>query len=131
MSKCRVTSGSRLLFLTLIAVLLIAGSSSFAQVLNDPIDVSQDFQRMEQVYFVGAKVTNFNAATGAGALQWDRYLRNTRLSFNKLDVGIAKGRATEFPGTEYDQDPQLPFSITFVTPRTLRLRFATRAGSQR
>ncbi|HEY0379807.1 MAG TPA: TIM-barrel domain-containing protein [Pyrinomonadaceae bacterium] len=96
------------------------------QVLNDPVDVSQDFQKMEQVYFVGSKVTDFNPATGAGLLQWDRYQRNTTLSFNKVDVTLGRGKGTEFPGTEYDQDPVLPFSITFVSPRTVRLRFNTR-----
>src|SRR5918912_3151561 len=97
------------------------------QVLNDPVDVSQEFQKMEQVYFVGARVKEFDPATGRGALQWDRYLRSTTLSFNKIDVTLGKGRATEFPGTEYDADPVLPFSITFVGPRTVRLRFTTRA----
>jgi alpha-D-xyloside xylohydrolase len=96
------------------------------QVLNDPVDVSQDFQRMEPVYFVGSKVTAFNPSTGQGTLQWDRYLRGTTLSFNKIDVTLGKGKGTEFPGTEYDQDPVLPFSLTFVSPRTVRLRFNTR-----
>src|SRR5437868_8093395 len=99
-----------------------------AQVLGDPVDVSQDFQKMENVYFVGSRVTSFDTSTGQGTLQWDRYLRNTTLSFNKIDVGFTRGRATEFPGTEYDQDPSLPFSLTFVNSRTLRLRFSTRAA---
>src|SRR4051812_25586066 len=58
------------------------------QVLNDPVDVSQDFQRMEQVYFVGGRVRDFDAATGQGSLQWDRYVRSTTLSFNKIDVTL-------------------------------------------
>src|SRR5262252_278217 len=97
------------------------------QVLGDPADVSQDFQKLENVYFIGSNLKNFDATTGQGTLQWDRYLRNTTLSFNKIDVGFGRGRATEFPGTEYDQDPALPFSITFVSPRTVRLRLSTRA----
>jgi alpha-D-xyloside xylohydrolase len=96
------------------------------QVLNDPLDVSQDFQKMEHVYFVGSRVREFDAATGQGSLQWDRYLRSTTLSFNKIDATLGRGQATEFPGTEYDADPALPFSITFVSPRTIRLRFNTR-----
>src|SRR5918912_622768 len=97
------------------------------QVLNDPVDVSQEFQKTEQVYFVGSRVKEFDPATGRGSLQWDRYLRSTTLSFNKIDVTLGRGRGTEFPGTEYDQDPVLPFSITFVSPRAVRLRFSTRA----
>src|SRR5947209_8241023 len=119
-------AGARLL-LVLILSLVLGGGGVTAQVLNDPVDVSQEFQKMEQVYFVGSRVKDFNPATGQGTLQWDRYLRSTTLSFNKIDVTLGKGRATEFPGTEYDQDPVLPFSISFVTPRTVRLRFTSRA----
>jgi alpha-D-xyloside xylohydrolase len=100
--------------------------AAFAQVLGDPVDVSADFQKMEQVYFIGNRVTSFDAATGAGTLEWARYLRSTTLSFNKIDVVLGKGRATEFPGTEYDENPALPFSLSFVSPRTIRLRMTSR-----
>jgi alpha-D-xyloside xylohydrolase len=105
--------------------------NALAQVLGDPVDVSADFQKMEQVYFVGNRVVNFDAATGAGMLQWDRYLRSTTLSFNKIDMVLSKGKATEFPGTEYDENPALPFSISFVSPRTVRLRMTTRSQAMR
>src|SRR5689334_14132742 len=111
----------------LFVILVVFASRTHAQVLGDPVDVSQDFQKMENVYFIGSRVSSFDAATGQGTLQWDRYLRNTTLSFNKIDIGLARGVATEFPGTEYDQDPSLPFAISFVSPRTIRLRFSTRA----
>ena len=90
----------------------VAAHDVCAQVLGDPVDVSADFNKMEQVYFVGSQVVNFDPATGSGTLQWDRYLRGTTLSFNKVDVTLNKGRSTEFPGTEYDENPRLPFSIT-------------------
>jgi len=111
----------------LFSMLLVFPVVAHAQVLGDPADVSQDFQKLENVYFVGSRVSSFDPSTGQGLLQWDRYLRNTTLSFNKVDVGFTRGRATEFPGTEYDQDPSLPFAINFVSPRTIRLRFSTRA----
>src|SRR5689334_25159797 len=115
---------ARLLLLT---TLIFSAAVAHAQVLGDPPDVSLDFQKMENVYFVGSRVSSFDPSTGQGTLQWDRYLRNTTLSFNKIDVGFTRGRATEFPATEYDQDPSLPFAISFVSPRTIRLRFSTRA----
>src|SRR6185503_14025619 len=115
------------LFSFFLLFLLCAASRLSAQVLGDPVDVSNDFQKMENVYFVGSSLKTFDTTTGQGTLQWDRYLRNTTLSFNKIDVGFTRGKATEFPGTEYDQDPALPFSITFVTPRTVRLRMSTRS----
>ena len=118
----------RAVLLVICFLFLIALSTRLqAQVLGDPVDVSQDFQKMENVYFIGSSVKSFDTATGQGTLQWDRYLRNTTLSFNKIDVGLARGRATEFPGSEYDQDPVLPFSISFVSPRTIRLRMSTRS----
>src|SRR5215211_6532009 len=113
--------------LLLMMILVLFPAVSHAQVLGDPPDVSQDFQKMENVYFVGSKVASFDTATGQGALQWDRYWRSTTLSFNKIDSNFIRGRATEFPGTEYDQDPTLPFAVTFVSPRTVRLRFSARA----
>ncbi|MEP6902158.1 MAG: TIM-barrel domain-containing protein, partial [Actinomycetota bacterium] len=97
-----------------------------AQVLGDPMDVSQDFLKPENVYFIANRILDFDAANGTGNIVWERYLRNTTLSFNKIDVGLTKGKATEFPATEYDENPTLPFSISFVTPRTIRLRFNTR-----
>jgi alpha-D-xyloside xylohydrolase len=132
MKRASLDRGGRLfggfyVSLPIIIALCVATPSSQAQVLGDPVDVSQDFQKMENVYFVGSRVTSFDSSTGQGTLQWDRYLRNTTLSFNKIDVGFTRGRATEFPGTEYDQDPPLPFSVNFVSPRTIRLRFSTRA----
>ena len=107
-------------------VFLLGPANTFGQVLGDPMDVSQDFHRFENVYFVGSKLNSFDPATGLGSVTWDRYLLSTTLSFNKVDVGWAKGKATEFPGTEYDENPRLPFSISFVSPRTIRLRFNSR-----
>src|SRR4029453_8984870 len=78
------------------------------------------------LHFVGRRVTQFDPATGMGMLRWERYTRQPSYSFNKADVGYVRAEANEFPGTEYDRDPALPFEITFVTPRTVRLRFFTR-----
>src|ERR1044072_4741551 len=97
----------------LVFMIAFSGGTVTAQVLGDPIDVSRDFWKMENVYFIGSKVKNFDPATGQGALTWDRYLRSTTLSFNKVDMVLTKGKATEFPGTEYDENHSLPFSITF------------------
>ena len=100
-----------------------------AQVLGDPEDVSRDFQRAENVYFIGSRLANFDASQGAGNIIWDRYLRSASLNFNKIDLGLTRGKATEFPGTEYDENPSLPFSISFIDARTIRLRFNSRAAA--
>jgi alpha-D-xyloside xylohydrolase len=122
-------------FLCVIAVLVrppagVAQTAPHAaaqpQIVGDLVDVSEDFETPDQVHFVARRVTQFDAATGTGTLRWERYTRQPSYSFNKMDVGYSRAPATEFPGTEYDRDPALPFEITFVTPRTVRLRFFTR-----
>jgi alpha-D-xyloside xylohydrolase len=96
------------------------------QVVGDLVDVSEDFERPDQLHFVAGRVMQFDPATGTGLLRWERYSRQPSYSFNKMDAGYSRAPATEFPGTEYDRDPTLPFEISFVTPRTVRLRFFTR-----
>jgi alpha-D-xyloside xylohydrolase len=96
-------------------------------VMGDAVDVSLDFRKMEQVYFIGNRVVSFDPVTGMGTLEWVRHLRQLALSFNKLDRGFTRAKSTDFPGTEYDENPALPFSLSFISPRTVRLRFATRA----
>ena len=96
------------------------------QIVGDLVDVSEDFEKPDQLHFVGRRVTRFDPSTGAGLLQWERYTRQPSYSFNKMDVGYSRAEATEFPRTEYDRDPALPFEISFVSPRTVRLRFFTR-----
>src|SRR3954468_1225049 len=85
--------------------MFVAVSGAQAQVLGDVIDVSQDFHRLDPVYFVASRFTRFDAATGRGALQWDRYVRSPSFNFDKIDQGFARAQGTEFPGTEYDRDP--------------------------
>ncbi|HUF08056.1 MAG TPA: hypothetical protein VMO47_01965, partial [Rhodothermales bacterium] len=106
----------------------VSTSPSSAQLIGEMPDVSDEFQKLEQVYFFGNRVVGFDAATGRGELEWTRHRRRPALSFNKLDVGFVRDESSEFPPTEYDRDPVLPFSISFVSPRTVRLRFATRPG---
>ena len=117
----------------LAAALLLAAGPLAAQyqtaadpVFGDPLDVSQEFRRLDPTYFVASQAVSFDPATGNGTLRWDRYYRETGYNFAKVDLNLVRGRANEFPGTEYPTDPTLPFSISFVTPRTLRLRFTTR-----
>jgi len=43
----------------LLFIVLFCPAVAQAQVLGDPVDVSQDFQKMENVYFVGSRVTSF------------------------------------------------------------------------
>src|SRR5213592_2349343 len=95
------------------------------RILGDLVDVSEEFEQPDQIHFVGSRVTQFDPATGGGVLRWDRYMRQPSYSFNKMDMVLARAGSNEFPGTEYDRDPALPFEITFVSPnRTTALLHA-------
>lgn len=93
------------------------------------VDVSEDFRQASSDYFVAADLIRFDAQTGQGNLQWQRYARRANLSFNKIDMAFTQAQSNEFPASEYDRNPEVPFQISFVGPRTVRLRFSTRARS--
>jgi alpha-D-xyloside xylohydrolase len=94
--------------------------------LGDVVDAGADYRKPFQPAFVAGRLTSFDPATGRGSLQWDRYTLGPGMSFEKTDIVYSRAQATEFPGTEYDRDPALPFEISFVSPRALRLRLSTR-----
>jgi len=99
-------------------------------VLGDPLDVSEEFSNSDDTYFVGNRVTTFDAVSGAGTLEWQRFARRANFSFNKIDRTLTPDHSNEFP-PEYDENPALPFSIEFVSPRTIRLRISTSPDSLR
>lgn len=112
--------------LLLCFLLSMSVQASAQGLMGDTIDVSRDFQQPESTYFIADRVANFDPTAGRGSLEWARYERRANLSFNKIDPGLAKAKSNEFPATEYDENPQLPFSLTFINPRTVRLRLTTR-----
>ena len=111
----------------LVPSVLAAQDARLAPSLGDVVDVADDFVRPEGVLFAAARATALDPATGRGTLVWERHVRRPGLNFNKIDRGFARGDATEFPGTEYDRDPALPFEISFPSPRAVRIRLSSRA----
>lgn len=109
-----------------LAASLAAPAAHAQRFLGDPVDVGAEFQSPDQTYFFAERLTAFDPATGEGRLQWDRYVRHTTFSFQKVDYDFTRAASNEFPGAEYDRDPALPFEISFVTPRTIRIRMSTR-----
>ncbi|HXG92018.1 MAG TPA: TIM-barrel domain-containing protein [Blastocatellia bacterium] len=114
----------------LLGLFEINGSAMAQQVMGDPQDISQEFAKLENTYYVGNRVVSFDAATGIGALEWKRYARRPAYSFNKIDKGLSPDAPNEFP-SEYDAAPVLTFAIEFVSPKTIRLRMNTSEGALR
>jgi len=94
----------------------LGGAPALAQRAGDEIDPSQDFRQRDSVYFVPDRVTQFDPASGAGLIKWDRYSLASNLSLNKIDAAFIRARSNEFPTAKNDRYPTLPFSISFLSP---------------
>ena len=90
--------------------------------LNDPIDVSGDFRDFSDTYYLADKIADFDPAAHSGKIVYQRAQYFTRQAFDNMLAVIRPVAPNEFPENEYEANPSLPFSIAFVSPRTLRIR---------
>jgi alpha-D-xyloside xylohydrolase len=93
--------------------------------LNEPIDISGDFHDFTNTYYLADSLASFNPKTGAGEIIYKRYEYSTRQAFNNMLGTLKPVPANEFPTVEYAESPSLPFSIEFVSPRTVRIKAKT------
>ncbi|ULC58039.1 alpha-xylosidase [Flaviramulus sp. BrNp1-15] len=113
--------------------LLLFSYSSIAQiqntnVLNEPPDISKDFEDYRNTYFLADELASFNPETGEGTIKYLRHNFATRQAFNNMLSRLVPTSANEFPTTEYAVAPELPFKIEFVSDRTIRIK--TTSGPQ-
>jgi alpha-D-xyloside xylohydrolase len=107
--------------LTLTGILQPLGAAP-APLLNDPVDISADFQNFANTLFLADKLVAFDATSATGKLSYQRSVLVTKHAFNNTLFGAKSVEQNEFPAIEYAANPELPFSVEFVTPRTIRLR---------
>ena len=93
--------------------------------LSDLVDVSRDFRDYASAYYLADALASFDPATGNGSVTWRRHQLVPRLAFDNMKPGWQPFAGAVFPSGEYATDPELPFSIQFVSPRTVRLRLRT------
>ena len=96
--------------------------------LNEPPDISKDFEDYRNTYYLADSLASFNPETGKGTIKYVRYSFATRQAFNNMLSKLVPAPANEFPTTEYAVAPELPFSIEFISDRTVRIK--TSSGSQ-
>ncbi|WP_207427443.1 alpha-xylosidase [Pedobacter sp. SYSU D00535] len=92
------------------------------KLLNAPVDISKDFKDFSNTYYLADSLKSFNPATGTGELVYKRHNYVTRQAFNNMLGTLRAVAANEFPTTEYAASPSLPFSIQFVSDKTVRIR---------
>jgi alpha-D-xyloside xylohydrolase len=103
----------------------LAAANPIPPLLNDPIDVSGDFRDFSNLYYLADQLADFDPATGQGKITWQRSGYFTRQAFDNMLAVIKPVTPNEFPENEYAANPTLPFSVEFVSPRTLRLRLTS------
>ena len=90
-----------------------------------PKDVSTDFSDLSNTYFLADSLVAFDKDKGEGLLQWKRYRLSPRQAFNLNGYWPVRMQMQDFPDAAYDNDPALRMSITFLSPRTARIRLLT------
>ncbi|MGD0343034.1 MAG: TIM-barrel domain-containing protein, partial [Bacteroidales bacterium] len=96
------------------------------ELLNEPYDISSDFRNFTNTYYLADSLSSFNPETGKGELTYRRYQYFTRMAFNNM-LGVLKAsKPVDFPENEYAVSPSLPFSVEFISPRTIRIRAISR-----
>ena len=96
------------------------------ELLNEPFDISGDFRNFSNTYYLADSLSSFDPKTGKGEVTYRRYEYFTRQAFNNMMGVLRPVEPNEFPTGEYAGSPSLPFSIEFISPRTIRLRASSR-----
>src|ERR1017187_5691746 len=104
--------------------LLVAASPALA-LLNEPVDVSGDFRDFSHTYYLADRLAEFDPATPSGKIRYQRVQYSTPQAFDNMLAVLKPVEPNEFPANEYEANPMLPFSVEFVSPRTLRIRMTS------
>lgn len=94
-------------------------------VLNAPPDISEDFEDYRNTYYLADELVSFNPETASGTVKYLRHNFQTRQAFNNMLSKLAPVEANEFPATEYEASPELPFSLQFISDRAIRIQLTS------
>lgn len=116
----------RLVILFMLAAML-PGSHVFGQlqgfeIINEPVDIRDDFFDFKNTYYIASELTDFDPASASGKIVYNRYEYSTRMAFNNMLGALHPVEQNEFPANEYEASPVLPFSIEFITGKTIRIK---------
>ncbi|MGA3243496.1 MAG: alpha-xylosidase [Bacteroidota bacterium] len=122
----RILFACTILLIPVIATAQIPPQPGHPQyLLNEPVDISGDFHDFTNTYYLADSLASFDPATGKGEIVYRRYQYSTRLAFNNMLGVLDPVPPNEFPSNEYAASPVLPFSVEFVSARTVRIHAVT------
>src|SRR5919202_709865 len=101
-------------------------------VQNQPVDMSEEFTKQENLFFKGPQVEEFDSDSASGKIRWKGQALKQRVSYHQLTPQFGDYKVWEdVPPGEYEDEQDLPFSISFITPRTVRLQMSTQIATLR
>jgi alpha-D-xyloside xylohydrolase len=121
---------SRLLPFLAVPLLYGASANQPPGLLSDPVDISGDFREYSNTYFLADRLAGFDPVKGEGSVLWRRNELVPRIAFDNMEPVLRPFGGVTFPKGEYAVEPSLPFSIQFVSPRTVRIRMRTGARAR-
>lgn len=65
--------------------------------LNQSIDVTREFKKTDNTFFLGAKVDCFDSSGRSGLLRWKRFAKKPRFAFNQGDTRFEPAQSWTFP----------------------------------
>lgn len=118
---------TRKLFMLIVLTALLPGSQLFGQLqgfglVNEPVDIRNDFFDFRNTYYIASELTGFDPVTASGKIVYRRYEYSTRMAFNNMLGALRPVEQNEFPANEYEASPVLPFAIEFISDRTIRIK---------
>jgi alpha-D-xyloside xylohydrolase len=114
-----------LLSLNVASALSASSANQPPTLLNDLVDISRDFHDYTNGYFLADHLASFDPDTASGTLVWRRNQLYPRIAFDNMEAVLLPFDGATFPQGEYAINPELAFSLQFVSPRTVRVRLKT------
>lgn len=121
----KLTLAMSLLATSLAASAQVTLNNGIPYLMNQTVDMSQQFSDATNTYFSADSLVSFDTATGRGIIKWQRNEIQPRQAFNANGYWIKPLDNMDFPGPAYDQSPTLEFRVEPVNERTLRVRVFT------
>ncbi len=95
-------------------------------VQNQPIDMSAEWTKQENHFFIASKTEEFDKSPVSGKIRCKGMALQQRVSYHQLTPQFEDYKVWEdVPPGEYEDEQDFPFNISFITPRTLRLQMST------
>ncbi|MEY4918123.1 MAG: hypothetical protein RL616_2036, partial [Verrucomicrobiota bacterium] len=108
-----------------LAAVTVPAANPSPVMLNSPVDISGDFHTTENFYYTADQVADFDPATHAGKIIYQRSQLVPKHAFDNDLLAVTPCKPNEFPENEYAANPSLPFSVEFISPRAVRIKMTS------